>query len=135
LHCLGKLALASTMPDVYSGILKEAKAGKCLVEVEHEHLNCTHSEVGAYLAGIWGLPNPIVEAIAWHHTAESVGSTFSPLVAVYAADRLIQASTLAHFPDGAGLNQDLLRSLGLPDREPIWRPLCEDVVAAMKSEV
>jgi HD-like signal output (HDOD) protein len=124
------------MPAPYGEILRKAKAGKCLLQVEREHFHCTHSEVGAYLAGIWGLPNPIVEAIAWHHTPQTSGSKgFSPLVAVYAADRLIEAGPFAHFPDGEPLNEELLRSLGLPDREPIWRPLCEEVVQAMKSEV
>jgi HD-like signal output (HDOD) protein len=26
-----------------------------------------HAEVGAYLLGLWGLPVPIVEAVAFHH--------------------------------------------------------------------
>ena len=136
LHCLGKLALASTIPAAYGEILREAKAGRNLLEVEQERLLCTHSEVGAYLAGIWGLPNPIVEAIAWHHTPQTSGSKgFSPLIAVYAADRLIEAGPFAHFPDGEPLNEELLRSLGLPDREPVWRQLYEEVMLAMKSEV
>lgn len=136
LHCLGKLALASTIPAAYGEILREAKAGRNLPEVEQERLLCTHSEVGAYLAGIWGLPNPIVEAIAWHHTPQTSGSKgFSPLIAVYAADRLIEAGPFAHFPDGEPLNEEFLRSLGLPDREPVWRQLYEEVMLAMKSEV
>lgn len=136
LHCLGELALASTMPDTYREILRETKAGKSLLQAEQERLHCSHAEVGAYLAGIWGLPNPIVEAIAWHHTPAAGGSeSFSPLVAVYAADRLIDSGPLAHFPDGERLDQDYLRSLGLSDREPVWQPLCQEVVEAMKSEV
>src|SRR5215470_2117979 len=129
LHCLGKLALASTMPEGYGEILREAKAGKCLLDAERERLHCTHSEVGAYLAGIWGLPNPIVEAIAWHHTPQNSGNKgLSPLIAVYVADRLIEAGPFAHFPDGEPLNGEFLASLGLPDREPVWRPLYDEVM-------
>ena len=136
LHCLGKLALASTMPDVYREILRQAKAGKPLTHAERERLRCSHAEIGAYLAGIWGLPNPIVEAIAWHHTPQaSGGNSFSPLIAVYAADRLIDGGPFTHFPDGEKLNHEFLQSLGLRDREPVWRPLYEEVVQAMKSEV
>jgi len=136
LHSLGKLALASAMPAAYGEILREAKAGRDLREVERERLHCTHSEVGAYLAGIWGLPNPIVEAIAWHHTPEASGSRgFSPLIAVYAADQLIKTGPLAQFPDEGPWNEEFLRGLGLPDRERVWRPLCEEVMLATKSEV
>ena len=136
LHSLGKLALASAMPAAYGEILREAKAGRELREVERERLHCTHSEVGAYLAGIWGLPNPIVEAIAWHHTPEASGSRgFSPLIAVYAADQLIKTGPLAQFPDEGPWNEEFLRGLGLPDRERVWRPLCEEVMLATKSEV
>lgn len=82
------------------------------------------------------MPNPIVEAIAWHHTPQTSGSNvFSPLVAVYAADRLIETGPFAHFPDGEPLNQDFLRSLGLLDRQSVWQPLYEEVMFAMKSEV
>ncbi len=136
LHCLGKLALASTMPGVYREILQEAKAGKSLTQAERGRLNCSHAEIGAYLAGIWGLPNPIVEAIAWHHAPQaSGGDSFSPLVAVYAAERLIDGGPLTHFPDGEKLDEEFLRNLGLPDRGPVWRPLYEEVAQAMKSEV
>jgi HD-like signal output (HDOD) protein len=136
LHCLGKLALASTMPEIYREILREAKAGKPLVEAERQRLECSHSEVGAYLVGIWGLPNPIVEAIAWYHTPAASGSkSFTPLVAVYAAHCLLGTGPLAHFQDAAPVDEDYLRSVGLAGRQTVWRELCEEVVEAMQAEV
>jgi HD-like signal output (HDOD) protein len=36
-------------------------------EAELLVLGITHSELGACLLGTWGLPLPILEAIAWHH--------------------------------------------------------------------
>ena len=36
-------------------------------EAEKKIFGATHAEVGAYLAGLWGLPDPIVEGLAFHH--------------------------------------------------------------------
>ena len=136
LHDVGKLVLASAMPQVYGEILREVKSGKPLVEAERERLNCSHSEVGAYLAAIWGLPNPIVEAIAWHHNPTAIGNTpFCPLVAVHAADRLVSATPFAHFPDAVTPDAEFLARLGLEKRQDHWRNLCDEICEAMKPEV
>lgn len=34
---------------------------------EIEVIGASHAEIGAYLLGIWGLPYPVVEAVAHHH--------------------------------------------------------------------
>ncbi len=48
---------------------------------------CTHNGVGAYLLGLWGLTDSIVEAVAWHHQpAQAQPASFSALIAVHAAD-------------------------------------------------
>jgi HD-like signal output (HDOD) protein len=46
-----------------------------LQEAERRVLGTSHAEIGAYLLGLWGMPNTLVEAIAHHHTAEQVGVT------------------------------------------------------------
>jgi len=136
LHDVGKLVLAASMPQVYREIVQRAKSGSCLVEAERERLNCGHPEIGAYLAAIWGLPNPIAEAIAWHHAPEAVGPTsLSPLVAVYAADRLLDSTEFAHIPEQRTLDENYLGTLGLSGRQEGWRGLCDEVCEAMKSEV
>ena len=58
----------------------------------HLHANgTTHAEVGAYLLGLWGLPDPIVEAVAWHHNPGGCpGKAFTPLTAVHAADAIVR---------------------------------------------
>jgi HD-like signal output (HDOD) protein len=41
---------------------------KCsLVDAEYEIYGTSHAEAGAYLLGLWGIPEPIVESIAFHH--------------------------------------------------------------------
>lgn len=41
-------------------------------EAETRVLGASHAEVGAYLLGLWGLPYPVVEAVAHHHRPEGV---------------------------------------------------------------
>jgi HD-like signal output (HDOD) protein len=55
-------------------------------EAERCVLGTSHAEIGAYLLGLWGMPNTLVEAIAHHHTPELVGVTrFNTLSALAAA--------------------------------------------------
>jgi HD-like signal output (HDOD) protein len=55
-------------------------------EAERYVLGTSHAEIGAYLLGLWGMPNTLVEAIAHHHTPERVGVTrFNTLTALAAA--------------------------------------------------
>jgi putative nucleotidyltransferase with HDIG domain len=59
LHDVGKIVFATkaaTLPNeaaVHEDVLAQMEAH--------------HAEVGAYLLGLWGFPNPIVEAVAFHH--------------------------------------------------------------------
>ena len=49
----------------------------------------THADLGASLLGLWGLPDPIVEAVAQHHRPDlPADRPFGPLAAVRAADAL-----------------------------------------------
>jgi HD-like signal output (HDOD) protein len=84
-------------------------------------LGTTHAEVGAYLLGLWGLPDPIVEAVAWHHNPTGCPSTsFTALTAVHAADAILRAR------DGVLPDRDYLQRLGLADQFPVWRQLRDD---------
>jgi HD-like signal output (HDOD) protein/CheY-like chemotaxis protein len=66
LHDTGKLVLAACMGAEYKIVLDMVdKVGVSLVEAEREVIGADHGEVGAYLLGIWGLPDAIVEAVGW----------------------------------------------------------------------
>ena len=54
---------------------------------EKEIFGSNHAEVGAYLLNLWGLPESVVEAVAFHHQPRVIHSnSFSPLTAVYTSD-------------------------------------------------
>jgi len=90
LHDIGRLFLASKMPEEFCSIQRLATLHECkLFEAEEELLGTSHAEIGAYLLGLWGLPNVIVEAIAHHHRPTRIShSGFDSTVAVYLAELL-----------------------------------------------
>ena len=69
LHDVGKLVLAGQHPDYLARVLGEAReTRRPLFEVERAARGVTHAEIGAYLFGLWGMPYPIIEAVANHHS-------------------------------------------------------------------
>jgi HD-like signal output (HDOD) protein/CheY-like chemotaxis protein len=101
LHDIGSLFLASSMPDGFCSVLARAIERGCKpFEAEEELLGTSHAEIGAYLLGLWGLPNLAVEAIAHHHRPTRVPhSGFDCTVAVYVAGLL--ADELEDHPQGS----------------------------------
>ena len=68
LHDLGKPILSINFPEQYGEVQAAAKDRNIsLWEAEREIFGTTHSEVGAYLIGLWGLPDSIIEGLAFHH--------------------------------------------------------------------
>jgi HD-like signal output (HDOD) protein len=95
LHDIGKLVLTVNLPQEYAATIRCAEANALeLVEAEAETLGATHAEVGAYLLGIWGLPDTLVTATAHHHHIRDGGeATFGPLTAVYVCNALVSEIT------------------------------------------
>ncbi len=124
LHDVGKLVFQDCMPEKYREALRaEAPAEEFVWERERRLFGASHAEVGAYLLRLWGLPNPIVEAAAWHHRpSECQAPGFSPLVAVHCADLLTKEQE--DHVEGT-LDTAYLARLGLAERWPAWQALAE----------
>lgn len=131
LHDVGQLILAFGLHEEYADVIAQAKQQNLQVwQVEQEVFGATHADVGAYLLALWGLPNPIIEAIAMHHQpAHCAVAKFSPTVAVHAADvfvhELSSANTEVPHPQ---LDIPYLTSLGLAERIEAWRIGCQEVI-------
>ncbi len=131
LHDIGKVMLASSLPDLYEKAVALAAEEKVpLVEAERETFGITHAQVGAYLLGLWGLPITIVEAVAFHHDPEQSGvKSFSPLTAVHIASALErQISEPEANAAEIAINTDYLGELDLEDRVEAWRDAAEEVL-------
>src|SRR4030095_5269981 len=73
LHHIGALVLLHAAPPHYERALELRKQLKGnSAAAEREVFGVTHAEVGAYLLGLWGIPFPIVEAVAFHHRPNEV---------------------------------------------------------------
>lgn len=128
LHATGKMVFAEYLPDAYRQVI-EANAGperEC--ELELEVFGVSHAEVGAYLLGLWGLPDVIVEAVAWHHRPSArVGDDFSPTAAVHLADLFSMALRQRSVEDDSfqalkrlPLDWELLERVGAASRLGEW---------------
>ena len=95
LHDVGQLILATGLPDDYSRVLNSAReSGISLWDAEKAEFGATHAEVGAYLLGLWGLPNPVIEAVALHHRpADATVEKFSPVIGVHVANAFTHDQT------------------------------------------
>ena len=97
LHDAGRLALLTRLPGTYLETVQlAARSGRSLPEVERDVLGTTHAQVGAYLLGLWGLPRPIVDAVARHHDDSALEGDGEDLAAIVAT-----ANLLAHQADAA----------------------------------
>jgi HD-like signal output (HDOD) protein len=134
LHDIGQLILATHLPDAFDAAAKSAASRKApLFESEREIVGATHAEIGAYLLGLWGLPDNTVEAVAFHHQPTSVGLTrFAPLAAVHAADAFIHAAVEGPDAPDSRLSMDLLAAAGHADRLNEWRAIAEDTLSGME---
>lgn len=123
LHDVGKLLLAANLTEEYAGVLKHAEElGIKIVLSEQKKLGATHAEIAACLFGTWGLPVPVLEAIAHHHQpARSEDSKFTPLTAVHVANAMFYERRQSH---EAALDQVYVRRIGLLDHRNLWRTAC-----------
>jgi HD-like signal output (HDOD) protein len=123
LHDVGLVALAVGMRDKFEEIVATARRiGASLRACTEAAISVSHAEIGAYLLGTWGLPMPIVEAVAYHHFPALAGAAAQPvLAAVHAADVVVDrvANGAASAPDGP-LDAALLARAGIPFDEDYW---------------
>jgi putative nucleotidyltransferase with HDIG domain len=123
LHDIGKLVLASSLPGLYRRAVQLA-ADELIPQWQAEAniFGVDHAAVGAYLLGLWGLPAPIVEAVAWHHEpTHRRAPAFNALTAVHVAD-FLQSH---HWPSSprsliVKLDASYVQSLDLDERIARW---------------
>lgn len=123
---VGQLMLNTTLGEAYCKLLERSVEEKvCIAKLELETLGASHSEIGAYLMGLWGFDDGITEAVAYHHHPEdSVQSaTPQPLAFVHAADALIPPCQCQMRVCEIQLNVAYLDSVGLSNYLSEWREL------------
>ena len=90
LHDAGRLVLAVNAPADYREVLRRIQEEHVpITQAEQDAFGCTHAAVGAYLLGLWGIPDSVVESVAFHHRpSDCLANAFGPLTAVHVANCL-----------------------------------------------
>jgi putative nucleotidyltransferase with HDIG domain len=147
LHDIGKLVLLK-VPVLYKEITELVKMTGCdLVEAEYIVIKTSHAELGAYLLGLWGIPDNVVEAVAFHHNPSKLledmvimsnktpgevsgkAKGFTALTAVHMANALMmQESSSPGTTEFPYVDMQYLSQLNLMDKLPEWVECYNEVI-------
>lgn len=119
IHDIGYWVLIQECPTELIRVLDSAQAqGISSYQAEQQVIGATHAEVGAYLLGLWGLPLPLIEAVAYHHTPRVIAqNSFDLLGILTVAHALLDNHRHALQISGemtAGIDVDYFASLNPP---------------------
>jgi HD-like signal output (HDOD) protein/ActR/RegA family two-component response regulator len=137
LHDIGYWILAQECPHDLSQAIKLAASSRIpLHAAEIEVIGASHAELGAYLLGIWGLPYPVVEAVAYHHQPERVTQAdFDVLAAVVIAHSLVPTDDATAFGTGIPPDTKIDESYLLSVKAPFdWNEAVRRVAEKTDSE-
>jgi len=132
LHQCGKLILADHLSLPY-----KTAATVPHWQWETEQSGVTHALAGAYLLGIWGLPNPVIEAIMYYVSpAAATNQALSELTITHIASALINCM------DETGISNDLeqqldmdyLKSLGIDSHLDEWKQIALETFQAQETQ-
>lgn len=135
LHDVGKLIQAWKLSASFAETIRESLDEHLpLYKVEERAHGFSHAEMGAYLLGIWGLPYPVVETVALHHSPNRVPhQEFDAVAAVYVANllahRIDPAQNQTEPESDFEQSEQDLRDLGVLDSIPAWYDMVKDVPA------
>ena len=93
LHDIGRLVLDQFFPEAFAAVAARMQRDNLtLVEAERRELDIDHAEIGGLVATRWGLPEPIVVGVNFHHRADHAAPTIrrSPMI-VQAAEQICVA--------------------------------------------
>ncbi len=119
LHDFGKLLLLDQSLYLHRVIAQmDSDPQLNFVEAEYKRFSTSHAEIGAYLLGLWGLPDQVVEAVACHHRPQNISGSLSlVLIASYLANALLQRAA----GDDAELNEIVVQNHDVAKMLPIWK--------------
>lgn len=122
-HDIGLLVLSTNFPEQYGEVLANLRHDRLWVcDAERAVFKASHEDVGAYLLGLWGVSDGIVEALAFHHhPRERCQDGFSSLAAVHVANALEEASD-SSMTGGrlTPIDAEYLTGCGLAKYLPLW---------------
>lgn len=132
LHDIGKVIIRINFGDDFRQLLELiGERDISMLEAEREILGTDHTQVGAWLAKSWFLPDRLVEPIACHHDVNASLEFPVQSSVVHFADILVKA-------DGFGFSGDELVPRIHPEaweRLHITEPLLEEIVREFEEKL
>ncbi len=114
IHDTGKVILDQHFHDKLTVVMQRVRLARVsFYQAESDTLGITHSELGAYLAELWSLPEKLVAVIAQHHRFDPAAQHASLVALVQVSDMLVRK-----YGVGSG-GDDLIPDLD----ERIWRQI------------
>lgn len=90
LHEVGTLVVASNAPELYQQVIDKAASEMISIDqAEQQVYQTTSAAIGAYLLGLWGLPNDVIRGVAYHRQPsldDTVTDEVSTALIVHVAD-------------------------------------------------
>lgn len=135
LSCLGMLILLDARPGDYRRILAKACRQAPLEDLEGETFGASHALIGAYLLGLWGFSEMVVEAIAFSGHPQRTGQQENLLLTSLHAARAL-GPPLPWLAPGArdidGPDPVYLQACQKSDRVAIWQGLATHPIGEVK---
>jgi putative nucleotidyltransferase with HDIG domain len=128
LHDIGQIILANKRPDDFGRAIRESIEEQIpLLDKEKEILGATHAEIGGLLLELWGLPDPIVEAITFHNDPSlSSQAEFSALTTLHVANYFCEDKDSDIVVDAQGIDTVHLEEIGLLSQLEKWYDICHE---------
>jgi HD-like signal output (HDOD) protein/ActR/RegA family two-component response regulator len=126
LHGVGVLVLAQSDPYELGELIAAARERSMpLHTVEYEWRGSSHAELGAYVLGMWGLPDSIVEGVAHQYRAERLVAPALdiPLVVHIASVLAAELVPGAVVASAGRLDETTLAAAGHGESVAAWRAL------------
>ncbi len=134
LHDIGRLIIMTEMHDAYKRA--EAYAIENHVNIskaELEVLGSSHAEMGAYLLGLWGLPDSLVDCALYHHRVGNYTQDHADaLIAVNIANGLVDEMVPSHIRV-APLDKDIVEKKQLGQYMAQWRKFTQSTVSKVEA--
>jgi len=125
LHDIGKIVLATHFTEEYAIMPSLANEDiMTQISAERQLFGSPHTDAGAFLLALWGLPNSIVLPVACHHEPNRCQdrNLMVPTAIVHIANIFEHAASAGDWQDVEDhLNIEFLDKLGLKERLLIWR--------------
>lgn len=114
LHDVGTLVLAANLPREFAAYAERTDQGADPDDAGLEIFGVTTNEIGAYLLGIWGMPDSILEAIAFSGNPSVLPDPEFDILSCVHIARVVANESFGSQP--IAIDEDYVRSLELEDK-------------------